>query len=733
MKLPKKSISSKGKLPETFSDYAGGDPAQFRNTVLMVLERKWYAVAVFLVIALGTLLYTFLSVPKYESVATVQVLKHGPQLLRVADVVESSVTSDNDFNTQIKILESVTIAKNVAAKLTAEEVELLAPPAKAGAKEGRNPIEVILQGRKILPLRFTFMVGVRFQHQNPRMAARIANLIVSEYIAYNTRLRVEESLKAIDELKDRADQQRKRVDEIAAALQAFRQRGNLISLLQSKDIVTERLKALNGMATQSNARLKEAEIRWRQVQDWMKTNRNLAELPMIAGQPKVSQLSQQITTYRLAFEQMRERYKPRHPQWIEITNVLAKAESELTEAIKTAVASVKAEYESALQSDEAARKALAEQEVRSLEVDKSGLEYENLNRDFRVNEHLLESMMARMRETSVTSSIESENARIIDRAYEPNVPVSPQIAINLAIGLSAGLFLGLITAYIIAMVDDRIKTAFDIETMVGLPLIGIIPRVERMTSHDRAQLVFNGADRAATEAFLSVYTSMKLNDECRNARLILVTSTLPGEGKSFVASNLALTFASQGQRTLLVDCDLRKPSVQGAFRLRTTKGVSGYCLQEAPLDSIITRDVHPYLDVIVAGARPRNPIQLFGSKEFETLVAEVARRYDRVVFDTPPVGVVSDALNLLPMMDGAVYAIRFNAVLRRVARRHARSLMATSIPIFGAVFNDLNAGVTGGYYVDQNSKHFKDYYDVGTESIAAPVKREDDLVAGRNA
>jgi capsular exopolysaccharide synthesis family protein len=718
MKSRKQPAGRKGTLINSIADYGGGDESQLRNTILMVLERKWYGLAVFVLVAAATAIYTFNSMPRFEGVATVQVLKHGPQLLRVADVVESSITSDTDFNTQIKILESITMARNVAGRLSAEETELLGAPFKSGTKDAPSAIEIIVKGRKIQPQRLTLIVAVRFQHPNARMAARIANLLVAEYIAYNTRLRIEESLKAVDELKERADQQRKRVDEIANALQAFRQRGNLISLVQSKDIVTEKLKALNLMATQSNARLKDVEIRWRQVQEWTKAGKDLAELASIAAHPKVNQLSLQITAHKLAFEQLRERYKPKHPQWIEVANLLAKAEAEMTAAIQTASATIRAEYESAQQSDEASRKALAEQEVRSLDMDKSGLEYENLSREFRINEQLLESMMARMRETSVSSSIETENARIIDRAFEPAKPIAPQIPTNLAIGLGAGLFLGLAAAYLIAMLDDRIKTAFDVETMVGLPLIGVIPRAEGMTQPDKAQIVFNGADPAIVEAFLGVYSNMKLSDDCRNAKLIMVTSTLPAEGKSFVASNLALTFASQGQRTIIVDCDLRKPSVQGAFRLRTTKGVSGCCQQGAPLDTVISAEVHPNLDVLVAGARPRNPVQLFDSKEFEALVAELARRYDRVVFDTPPIGVVSDALNILPMMDGVIYTIRFNAVARRVARRHARSLMASNIPIFGAVFNGLATGMTGAYYVDQNTKLFKEYYEPGPELAA---------------
>ncbi len=683
-----------------------------RHSWLMILERKWYALGIFLITVAGVAAYTFLATPIYAGVASIQVLKHGPQVMRVADVVESSVTSDTDFNTQIKLLESVAIIQSVVDRLTPDETKLLIEPYKSRSGEPPSAAGIIYAGRKVMPQRLTLIAIIQFKHPNPKMAAKIANLLASEYIAYNSRVRIEESLKAVDDLKDRADQQRKRVDEIANALQSFRQRGNLISLMQSKDIVTEKLKALNLMTTQTNSHLKEAEVRWNQVQAWTKEGHDLAELPFISSQGKVSQLLIQLTTQKLAFAQLQERYKDKHPRLIEARNGLAQTAAELNEALDTAAASIKSEYESAVQNDAGARKALADQEAKSLDLDKASVEYENLNRDFRVNEQLLESMMSRMRETSVTSSIEMESARIIDRAFDPIKPTSPNVLLNLALGIFGGGFLGFGFTFLIATFDDKIKTAFDVETLVGLPLLGVIPRVERMEQPDKAQIVANGADRLVTEAFLSLYSTLRIADDSRNSKLILVTSTLPGEGKSFIASNLALTFASQGHRTVLVDCDLRKPNVEQSFRLRVNKGVVNFCANAATLDEIVTKNVHPNLDVITVGNRAKNPIHMLNSREFEALVAELRKRYDRVLFDTPPLGAVSDALNILPLMDGAIYAIRFSGAKRGAVQRSVQRLRSANIPIFGAVMNDMKSSLHSAYYyMDTDSKAFKEYYE----------------------
>jgi succinoglycan biosynthesis transport protein ExoP len=691
-----------------------------RKWTLIVFERKWYALAVFLITVIAAAVYTYTEIPLYQGTTTVQVLKRGAQALRVSDVVENSVTNEFDFNTQIKLLESGVIAQNVVSRLTPDELHLLTEPYRKRSGQPPSAVGIVIQGRKIIPQRLSLVTAIQFLHPNPAMAARVADLIASEYIAFNTHVRVEESMKVVDDLKDRADQQRKRVDEIANALQAYRERGNLISLMQSKDIVTQKLKSLSEFTTTTGERLREAEVRWRQVDEMQKSGGDLTELPFISNQANVGQLVGEIASKRLELAQLRQRYKDKHPRVIEAQKGLDQATTELNSALAVAAASVNNEYQNALRTDAEAHKALTEQETTSLQSDRSAVEYENLDRDFKVNEQLLEAMMERIREASISNSIETDSARIVDRAVEAGSPVSPKVGLNMLVGVLLGVLFGLGSAYLIAAFDDRIKTPFDVETVVGLPLLGVIPRAAQMDAQDRAQIVSNGADRIIIEAFLSLYSALRISDESKNARHILVTSSLPGEGKSFIASNLALTFASQGQRTLIVDCDLRKPVLQRTYRLSTTKGLVNYCTETASLEEIILKNVLPNLDVIAVGGRAKNPIQLLNCKAFENLVAELGRRYDRIVYDSPPMGAVSDALNILPLMDGAIYAIRFNGVKRVVAQRCVRRLKSANISIFGAVLNDVQRSLSNEYYVEYDSKAVKEYFYPKFSGVAEP-------------
>jgi len=537
-------------------------------------------------------------------------------------------------------------------------------------------------------------------------------LFIDEFITYNARIRIDESMKAVEDLHSRADDQRKKVDELSTKLQNYRERNNLVSLDQRKDIVTEKLKALNVYLTQSSSRKRDAEIRWQQVKDRLDSKGDLTELPFIANQPLIGTLKQQMAGQKIGLSQMSERYRSKHPKMIEAENSLMQTEREIARAIKSAAAAIESEYQNSISSEQEARGALVKQEAESMDLDRYAVGYGNLERDFKINEQILENILARARETSMTSTIETQNARMIDRAVPPLSPSSPKVVLNLALGFVGGIGLGLAFAFFVAFIDDRVKSSFDIEGVVGLPLLGIIPQIRKMDPSDKAQIVLNNADRQVSEAFLTLHSSLRLHDESKNAKCILITSTIPGEGKSFTITNLALTFAAHGEKVVLIDCDLRKPSIHKGLRLENSHGVIDVCTNQAQLDEVILRDVVTNLDVIPAGGRAKNPTHLLNSKNFETMISELRKRYDRVLVDTPPLAAVSDALIILPMMDGSLFNIYFNKVRRKAAQFAAKRLQESNVPNFGAILNALNVAVSGYYYAQYYDKSYKDYYVV---------------------
>ncbi len=693
----------------------GSQPRGFHDYVLLLRERIWYIVVVFLVIFSSVLVYTLSETKIYQSRSLIQILRRDPAVLKVQSVTDNDIRSLEDLNTIIQVLESGSIIQQVSNRLTGEKLaQFMAPYLKGGGGDPLTPAEVLFRNRIIVPRRNSLVIEVLYRHPDRYIAAEITNMFVEEFISYNSRVRINESVNAVDELRSRVNTQRKKVEELANQLQTYRETHKMVSLDQRRDIVTETLKARNILVTQTAARFKDAEVRWKQIQEFRETGRDLTELSFIATQPIIGQLKKQQAEQKVLVAQLSERYRAKHPRMIDATRTLAQIDAELDKATAEAASIVEGDYQSALRNAEEARSGLVEQETQSLGIDRAGLEFESLDRELKIEEQVLQHLMGRMRETTMSSTLDTQNARVIDQAYpsQPENYVKPVILLNLGLGLVGGLGCGLLVAFFVAFIDDRVKSSFDIEALMGLHLLGIIPQVRKMTVPEKAQIVASHSDRQVSEAFLTLHSSLRLKEESKNARCILVTSTIPGEGKSFTTTNLAITFAAHGEKVVVIDCDLRRPNIHKSFRIPNQRGVIDLCGGEATVDDVVVSGLHPNLDVIPAGGRAKNPTQVLNSIGFEQMLAELRTRYDRVFIDTPPIAAVSDALIILPLVDGTLFTVFFNKVRRRAAQYAARRLLDSHVPNFGAILNGLNMNISGYYYGQYYDKSYKDYYVV---------------------
>lgn len=698
-----------------------------RDYLAILRERMWYIVIAFVLTVAVAAIYTFTRVPIWESTATVEIFRRNPKVMNVQQVMDSEVRSAEDLNTQVNILKAGTIIQRVAERLKGDDLKRFLAPYEA-KKKGDEPIDllkIIEDNRDIVPQRLSLVVAIKYQHPDREIAAKVANFFAGEYINYTSSTRVEESLKAVEELEEKANEQRKKVDDMARALQAYREKNNLVSLDQRKDISTETLKALNLAVTQSGVELQTAETRWKQVMAAKAAGTDPLMLSFIAADPLVTRLQQQASDAKLAVTKLAERYRAGHPKMIEAANALKEAQDQLTQAIKIATAQTEAVYQAAVQNQAQARAALAAQETNSLSLDRFGVEYTNMEREFSINEKLLENILARMRETSMSSTVETQNARLVDKAVPGRKPVSPRVLINLALGVVGGMGMGVALAFFVAYADDRVKSAYDIEVAIGLPLLAIVPRFKSSTpGSESAATAFEAPkEPEIAEAFSTLYSSIRLKDEGKTAKCIVVTSTIPGEGKSFITRNLALCFASHGERVLLVDCDLRRPTAHRGFKVDNMAGVIDVCTKDTPLDDVILKNIRPNLDLLPSGGRAENPAQNLTSRNFEAMLVELRKRYDRIFIDTPPVSLVSDAFIILPLTDGSIYSIFFNKARRKAVQFCVQRLLEISVPHFGAVLNGLDQRIGGYYYGHYGDKAYKGYYvNKGEQSVDGKLK-----------
>jgi capsular exopolysaccharide synthesis family protein len=289
--------------------------------------------------------------------------------------------------------------------------------------------------------------------------------------------------------------------------------------------------------------------------------------------------------------------------------------------------------------------------------------------------------------------------------------------------MGSGLLFGVVLIIVIGTLDDRIKSAKDVEGSLGLPLIGTVPRVANASGPDRALLARQDKDRIATEAVRSIYSALKVNPAVSKARVFLVTSTRPSEGKTFVATNLALIFAQHSERVLVIDADLRLPNVGPSLGFTGDGGVSKWFNAEMSLDEAIVRDVAPGLDVLPVGLSCKNPTQVINNPKFLAMIDELRARYDRIFIDSPPIGAVSDALHLLPKVDGVLYVVRYNTVNLRNATSCLARLREAQAPLLGVVLNAMSLRMAS-VYTDTYDASYRKYYVDEPSGQAGPESKQ---------
>jgi capsular exopolysaccharide synthesis family protein len=575
-----------------------------------------------------------------------------------------------------------------------------------------TPLEILGRNRKIVPRRMSLMITIAYSHPDPIVAAEVSNLFAKEFIDYNLKLNIDGSMKAVEDLRIRANQQKERVEELELKLAEYREQNNAVSLQSDENIAAVQLSRLNEIKLSNKNTFDQLETKWNLIETYRLEGRNLWELSFVAEQVRVSSLLQQISSNRISISSLSKRYREKHPAMIQLLQTLQEAELELALAVQNSVDKTYAAYSESKSNFEMASLRLAEKEKELIELGKTRIEYNSLLRDLEVQQSFFQALNSRMTTEKAQVNLKNPNARIVDEAFPPpeDKPSSPNIVMNLAAGFFGGIAVGVGLIFAVAFLDDRVKSAFDIEGTIGLPMLGVIPRIKKLDSNTKAQAVASNVDRHVTETFRSIHTALKLSDQSKNSKIILTTSTVPSEGKSFVSSNLSLTFANHGEKTLLIDCDLRLPNVARSLQLENDLGLLDHLEKGVSLDEVIIKEVYPNLDVLGTGGKSKNPTQVLNSAHFEAMFASLRDRYDRIVVDSPPLAAVSDALNLLPLVDGILYVIKFNTVKRKTAMLNVRRLWESNTPVYGAILNNITSVLSSYYYSNYSDKAYQDYY-----------------------
>lgn len=456
----------------------GGAPQRsFKDYFLMFRERIWYLIVAFFIIFSGSILYTFNKTKVYTAVAQVQLLRDDPSAMgnMGPEMEMNQIRGAEDLNTQLSLFESATILQGVEQRLQDDVRErFMAPYAGALSLSGPlSPLDVLGKNRKIIPRRMSLMVNVAYSHPDPIIAADVANLFAKEFIDYNLKLNIDGSMKAVEDLRIRADQQKDRVEELELKLADYREQNNAVSLDSQENIARTQLSSLNEMKLSAKNAYDSIETKWNLIESYRREGKDLWELSFIAEQPRVSSLLQSISNAKIGISSLSKRYREKHPAMIELLQTLQESEVELQSAVLNSVNKISAAFAETKTNYEVSSKRLAEKEQELIELSRLRVEYSSLERDLEVQQSFFMALTSRMTQEQAQVNLKNANARIVDQAFPPLTHSSPNVVMNLAAGLFGGLAVGMGLVFIVAFLDDRVKSAFDIEGTIGLPMLGL--------------------------------------------------------------------------------------------------------------------------------------------------------------------------------------------------------------------------------------------------------------------
>ena len=701
----------------------GGKGGPFAAYLTMLRERWWWVLLSVLVFVTIAVVYTSTIIPEYRAAGRLRVYRLTPTIGTGNTGVDETqrIGSNDDFLTAIESMKSTAVIEGVSRLLTPAERKLVLEPYQQG-NLFTGPLteqEVFARQRGVNPTRQTFVVNVDFTHPNRELARLVAQRFcdVIQKSSEDERLTITHPLveKARIEIESLEDKIRRLYEKKNGLVKS----GDLLDIAGTTNSIAAQRSKLIQDREDYRKQLDEIGIVVALVKQYRAAGRDLSEIPLVRSDADVAAARSKSTDAQTRVRAMEEIYTDLHPKMIAERQALAQLSAEFQRAVKTKADSLAAAQVDLRAKLDNAVEILRQKDEAINRLQAAAVELEKIDKDIRANEEFLGRMKLNYEEAKLrtaTSGI-STSIRVMDKPSVSDKPVNKSFSVNALAGLALGFFAGVGLVLLLGALDDRLKSVRDLEGGLGIPVLGTVPKVAETAGPDRALLARQDKDRQATESVRAIYSAMKINPASAAGRGFLVTSTRPAEGKTFIATNLALAFAQHAERVIVVDADLRLPNVGPSLGFAGDGGVSRWFNGEMTLDEAIVKDVAPGLDVLPVGLSCRNPTQVINNPRFAEMIDELRRRYDRVFIDSPPIGAVSDALHLIPKVDGVVYVVRFNLVSTRNAAACLARLRDAGAPMLYAVLNQMSVRLAS-VYTDTYDPSAGKYY-VG-ESGAGP-------------
>jgi capsular exopolysaccharide synthesis family protein len=660
----------------------------------VLVRRRWLALSVLLLVVGAAAARVVLVRPLYEATAQILIERKIPSVFEFERNAQAAEAWDDFYQTQYRLLQSRLLARKVVEKLHLLQVPEFGGPrsteevaAGENAAAGASPvmegaINAFLSRLEIQPLKNSQLVAATFRSNRPDLAADAANTLAQVYIQQTLEFRYRVSAEAGAWLSDEAAEQARKVEAAEAALQKFKEKEGLVSIEERRVLLEQKLKDLGASLTVARTRRLEKEGQYRQMQ----SASNPEELPEAISSPLIQGLRTELAGLERQGAQLEAKgYMAQHPEMVRLASQIEGTRQKIATEARRIVRAAENEYRVAADQEERMAGAVEAAKAESLDLAQRGLKYDAFKRDLEASQTLSDNLMARQKQTDVARDLQASNIHVIDPAIAPHEPVRPRPVRDLALASLLGLALAVGAAFFRDYLDTSVGRPSDVRRL-GLPLLGVIPETSPRTS------LVGGEGRRKEPLFAEGYrvlrTSLQDPIEGGRGQVLLVTSTLAGEGKSLTAANLALTLASSEERVLLLDADLRRPVLHTLLQGKRVPGLVEVLTGVATPKQAIQRVCGGRLDLLACGTPvARNPGDLLSTGTLRELVERLRANYDRIVLDTPPAGSIADALVLSRLADGVIVVARSGKVTRSELFHLLERLANARAPLMGIVLN----------------------------------------------
>lgn len=735
------------------ADESGGP--QIEEYLQILWRRKWLVAAVMATVVLLAGVQTFTTTPLYTATATIQVDPEGARVLpfREVDAGESGGYWMQDYIlTQADKLKSARVARRAGESLPEETVTALSRPVRPGALSelmgwgrslARLPFATQPAARleaadtvedegtrglylfpTVEPVRNTRLIRVSYTSAHPGASAAVANSIVDAFIEEHLESKYDATIRASEFLDRKLVELQVSVESAEEDLLRYARQNNIVNLSERENLARKRLADLNDELTRTENELIERRARRSSL-----TTIGAGPIPESLQTELIRDIQNRLSQNERDIAGLQSRWGPNWPEVLELREESTDLEGQLARERARLAESTTSEYELTRARFDALTTAMATQRSLVDDLNESKIQYDILDRESESNKELYVGLLQRLKEAGVAAGLRSSNLRMANEATPPSIQSSPRRTRALSLAAIFGLMLGIGAVLLVETLDNRVQNAEDISRRLGLPVLGSVPSILPLPSKSLVRSLMrsrNGNDHTpalafeesgreasrAQEAYRALRTSLLLSHAGSAPQIILVTSAMPGEGKTTTVANSAVALAQAGARTLMIDLDLRKPSMGDIFGINGGSGLSTYLSGASDLRSQIRETGQENLCLLPSGPVPPNPAELIGSRRMSEALGFLRESFTHIVIDTPPALEISDALVLSPAVDGVVLVARGGRTPRKAVARAAEGFYRIGAHFLGVLVNDVDLeAMSYGYYGARYYGYGRGYHD----------------------